>query len=274
MRIDAHTHAWERWPYEPLVPDPQSRGRVEQLLWEMDRYGVERAVLICANIDHNPHNNDYVAACVDRYPGRLVQFADVDCMWSSTYHMPGSAARLREAARRYNLQGFTHYVRDDVAWLDSEESLAFFASAADLGLIASLALSPAWQPALRRLATRFPSLTILCHHMGEMHAGNADEIEEVCRSAEQPNIYIKLSGYHYAASQGWEYPFEEVHPLVHALLAHYGAERLCWGSDYPVSRFYVTYQQTLEALRSHGSAVGLAEIELILGGNLERLLAR
>ena len=61
MIIDSHTHAWEYWPYEPPVPDHESRGRVEQLLWEMDRSGVDVSVLVCARIEHNPRNNDYVA---------------------------------------------------------------------------------------------------------------------------------------------------------------------------------------------------------------------
>ena len=101
MIIDSHTHAWQRWPYQPPVPDPQSRGVAEQLLWEMDRHGVDKAVLVCARIEHNPDNNDYVADCVRRHPDRLVQFADVDCSWSETYHVPGAASRLEQAANEY-----------------------------------------------------------------------------------------------------------------------------------------------------------------------------
>ena len=56
MIIDSHTHAWEFWPYEPPVPDHGSRGRPEQLLWEMDRNGVDQSVLVCARIDYNPGN--------------------------------------------------------------------------------------------------------------------------------------------------------------------------------------------------------------------------
>jgi hypothetical protein len=48
-----------------------------------------------ARIDHNPDNNEYVAECVRRFPQRLYQFADVDCMWTSTYHTtPGAADRV------------------------------------------------------------------------------------------------------------------------------------------------------------------------------------
>jgi L-fuconolactonase len=271
--IDSHTHAWTYWPYTPEVPDPESRGRVEQLLWEMDQAGVDRAVIVCARIEHNPANNEYAAECVQRCPDRLIQFADVDCCWNENYHRPGAAARLREAAGRYGLKGFTHYLADDFDWFELEEGLAFFETAAELGLIASLALGPQWQPALRKLARRFPTVTFLCHHMAGVKVGNDASLEEVLRSAEVPNISLKLSGFHYVSKTAWEYPYAETMPIVRKLHEHFGAERLCWGSDYPVLRFSATYQQALEAFRTHCDFVPEAEKALILGGNLERLLA-
>lgn len=276
MILDSHTHAWDRWPYEPAVPDPESRGRVEQLLWEMDRAEVARAVLVCARIDHNPVNNDYVAECVHRYPDRLVQFADVDCSWTPTYHTPGGAGRLREAAGSYGLKGFTHYLKRDVEWFESEEGSAFFTAAADLNLIASLALGPEWQPALRKLARRFPSVVFLCHHMSGARATpeGAAGLEEILRSAEVPNIYLKLSGFHYVSATAWEYPYRDCEPVVRNLHAHFSAGRLCWGSDYPVVRFSMTYRHALEAFRTHCAFIPPAEQAQILGGTLAGLLDR
>ena len=60
MIIDSHCHAWELWPYQPAVPDPESRGIVEQLLDEMGKNGVDMATIVCAQIWQNPANNDYV----------------------------------------------------------------------------------------------------------------------------------------------------------------------------------------------------------------------
>lgn len=274
MIIDSHTHAWDYWPYKPPVPDAHTRGRVEQLLWEMDRAGVDRAVLVCARIDHNPGNNDYVAECVKNHPKRLIQFADVDCSWTETYHTPGGAARLREAARRYDLKGFTHYLKDDHDWFASAEGTAFFKAAADLGLIASLALDPAWHPALRTLARRFPSVPFLCHHMSGVRAADAAGLEEVIRSAEVPNIHLKLSGFHYASRTSWDYPYADTHEIVRRLHQGYGPERLCWGSDYPVVAFDMTYRHSLEAFRTHCAFVPPKHQASILGGNLERLLKR
>lgn len=275
MIIDSHTHAWDLWPYEPKVPDPESRGRVEQLLWEMDRFGVDRAVLVCARIDHNPHNNDYVAGCLKRYPDRLIQFADVDCSWTDTYHTPGGAARLAEAAERYELKGFTHYLKSDYDWFDSEEGQMFFAVAAEHRLIASLALHPGWMPALRKLARRFPSVSFLCHHMAGVRATEPEprpQLEEVLRTAECPNVYLKLSGFHYVSGTAWDYPYPDTWEVVKRLYSAFGGQRLCWGSDYPVVRFNMTYQHSLEAFRRHCSFIPASDHASILGGNLQRLL--
>lgn len=273
MIVDAHCHAWERWPYQPPVPDVHSRGRVEQLLWEMDRNGVERAVVVCARIDGNAGNNAYVARCAAGASGRLVQFADVDCSWSRAYHQPGAAERLAGAAVHYGLKGFTHYLRDDPAWFDSAEGLAFWARATDLNLIASVSLSPRWQPALRQMAARFPRLTFLCHHMAGARVDDPSGIDEIRASAVHPNIWIKLSGFHYVdATRSWDYPHTGAREVARSLYAAYGPERLCWGSDYPVVRFHMTYQQALEVVRTHCDFIAARDQELILGGNMERLL--
>lgn len=272
MIIDSHCHAWWRWPYQPPVPDFESRARVEQLLFEMDRHGVDRAVLVAANIEHNPDDNDYVAECVQRYPDRLEHFADVDCMWSPTYHQPGAAERLREAAERYHLKGFTHYVRDDTEWFASEEGLRFFGAAAELGLIASLWLSPTWQPALRELARRYPTVPFLCHHLAGVKADRPDMLELVLPSAEVPNIYVKLSGFHYSSRVPWDYPQADVQPVIKTLYEAFGPRRMCWGSDYPVVRSFMTYQHALEAFRTHCTFVSDEDKALILGENLRRLL--
>ena len=173
MIIDSHTHAWPRWPYQPPVPDDESRGRVEQLLHEMDLHDIDKAVLVCARIDRNPENNDYVAACVQRYPERLIQFADVDCSWTETYHTDGAADRLKTAAEAYALKGYTHYLRgdDDGSWFFSGEGQRFFQTTADLGLIASIAMGSHQHEALRKLAGQFPTVPFLCHHMGGARAG-------------------------------------------------------------------------------------------------------
>ncbi len=276
MIFDSHCHAWATWPYQPAVPDPESRGRVEQLLHEMDANGVDRAALVCAQIDHNPQNNAYVAEMVQRYPTRLVQIADLDSEWSPTYHQPGAAGRLREMAAKWPIVGFTHYLKrdEDGSWLDSEDGRALFRTAAELKLIASLSCYPHQHPAIRRIAGRFPEVPILCHHLGHVRLGQGSQEEnlaEVLASARLPNIYLKLSGFAYAAQVKWEYPYRDVQPIVRALVEAFGPHRMCWGSDYPVVRFSMIYRQALEAFRTHCTFVSEEDKRLILGETLRQL---
>jgi predicted TIM-barrel fold metal-dependent hydrolase len=278
--VDAHCHAWRTWPYEPLVPDPTSRPAVEQLLFEMDQCGVDKAVLVAARIDHNPDNNDYAAYCVRRFPERLYQFADVDCMWWPTYHTPGAAARLDEAVRTYRLRGFTHYVdaADDGSWFASDDGQAFLRTAADLNQIVSIHLPVHLQPLLRQLAEQFPATPFVCHHMAYPVTEDGPEgpaLREILASAARPNIHLKLSGFHYAAPVGWEYPHAPSRFIVRALYDRFGPERLHWGSDYPVVHWAMTYRQALEVIRSHASAIiPSSDMDRILGSSLEDLLQR
>ena len=62
--IDTHCHASDIW-YEP----------VETLLFEMDRNGVDAAVLIQIN---GQTDNSYQEECLRRYPGRFASVVSVD----------------------------------------------------------------------------------------------------------------------------------------------------------------------------------------------------
>ena len=278
MIIDSHCHAWRNWPYQPPVPDPTSRASVEQLLFELDQHGVDQAVVVCARIDHNPDNNDYVAECVRRFPARLHQFADVDCSWTTTYHAPGASGRLAVAAQTYGLKGFTHYVRadDDGSWYLADAGTAFFNEAAERNLIASLALPARLQPTLREVARRFPTVPFLCHHMAgaRVEGGASALLREILASATMPNIHVKLSGFHHVSRLAWEYPYADCMPIVRALYEHFGPERLHWGSDYPVLRRAATYRQALDVVRTHCDFIPEDEQARILGGSLYDLLAR
>lgn len=280
MIIDSHCHAWARWPYLPEVPDPETRGSIEMLLNQMDLNGVDRATIVCAQIFNNFDNNDYVAAAVRRYPDRIDQFADVDSMWSETYHTPGAAKRLEEAAAKWPMKGFTHYVAgaDDAAWFDSAEGRDFFGVANELKLIASIACGPQHQPSVRKVAERYPDLSILSHHMSGMKSYGDDaheNIDLVMPSAEFPNIHLKLSGFHYVSppEKSWDFPFADIRWVYETAYEAFGP-RMTWGSDYPVVTKAMTHKQALEAFRAHCDFVSEEDKTAILGGTLEALLEK
>jgi predicted TIM-barrel fold metal-dependent hydrolase len=240
----------------------------------MDSNGVSQALVVCAAIDLNGGNIDYVTASCKAHPGRLRVVADLDCPWSPTYHLPGSADRLACLADLYELAGFTHYFEErNDGWLLSDEAEAVFSLAGSRRLLVSLALGPAWQADLRRVALRHPEVTILCHHLGDVRAGDVAGLAEVIASAEVQNIYVKASGFHYASRRSWDAPWPDALEMLHRIFDAYGPERLCWGSDFPASTRFCTFRQSLEAVREHCDFLGTEDLRLVLGGSLASILA-
>src|SRR3990172_7826932 len=78
--VDSHCHSSPYW-FEP----------VESLLYQMDRHGVERAVLVQFN---GQTDNEYQFECARRYPGRFVSVVIVDT------GSPGALAELERLAER------------------------------------------------------------------------------------------------------------------------------------------------------------------------------
>jgi predicted TIM-barrel fold metal-dependent hydrolase len=273
--VDSHTHAWARWPYEPEVPDEATKGSVEHLIHEMDQHGVAEAVIVSARIEKNPDNNAYGAAAVRRYPTRLHQFADVDCVWSPEYHTPGAVERLRGAADTLPMKGFTHYVGDNDGWFRSDEGRAFFRLAAERKLIASIAMGPAWAADFGAICAEYPDLVVMLHHMGGIRStAPRSDLEAIAALSKHPNVHIKLSGFHYAVGleNGWDYPHPSAMWIAEGLYAAFGAHRLCWGSDFPALSRAMTYKQALEIVRMHCRFLQPGDLEPILGGTLKRLL--
>ena len=60
--------------------------------------------------------------------------------------------------------------------------------------------------------------------------------------------------------------------MVRAIYENFGPQRMCWGSDYPVVRQFMTYQHSLEAFRTHCTFVTDEDKAWILGESLYRLL--
>ncbi len=274
--LDSHCHAWRRWPYLPAVPDEDTRGSVELLLHEFDVHGVEQALVVCAAIENNADNIEYVAAARELHPGRIRLVADLDCTWSTTYHAPGSAGRLRALDDRYRLTGFAHYLAEENdGWLRTDEADALFAAAAERHLIVSLGASTAWQADLRKLAGRHPSVPVLCQSLGGVQAAEGVDspgLAEVLASAAVPSIAIKVAGFHYASARGWDYPWTDAVAVLERIAAAYGAGRLCFGSDFPASTRFTTFRQSLEVVREHCPFFTADDLRLVLGGTLRGLL--
>jgi L-fuconolactonase len=274
--VDAHAHAWPRWPYPAPVPDPRTRGCYQQLIHEMDAAGVGQAVVVSAALPGSLDNNDYVAGAVAACPGRLHQLVDVDSRWSESYHRPGAAGRLAALCDRLSPAGVSHYLAaDNDGWLRSGEGRAFFAAAGRRGLVVSLAAAPGWFADVCEVAASVPQTQVLLNHLAlvMLHEdGVAAGLDVVRRGAAQHNLIVKVSGYYYGSPRPWQYPFTDRLEIVRAFYETWGPRRMVWASDYPNSAPHITYRQSLEVLREHAAFIDPADLPAVLGGTMRALL--
>ena len=69
-----------------------------------------------------------------------------------------------------------------------------------------------------------------------------------------------------------DYSLEEAKKLIKQQYEELGAHKLCWGSDMPNVERNCTYRQCLTHLTKHCDFIKQADMELILGGNIARIM--
>ena len=118
--------------------------------------------------------------------------------------------------------------------------MAFFALAAERE--PDRESSPAVRPGSRTCARSrrpIPTLPILLHHQGMVRAvdglDSPDAREASSRSPLIPNVGVKASGFYYGSRDKAEYPYPEQTAVFERIYRAFGARRLTWGSDFPVS---------------------------------------
>jgi L-fuconolactonase len=252
--IDSHCHVSPHW-YEP----------VESLLWQMERHGVDGAVLIQMQ---GQTNNDYQFDCVRRFPGRFAPVVIVD---ASLPDAPGSLARLAGAgASGVRLGATTRSPGDD--------PLAIWRAAARLGLAVSCAGTSAEFAAdeFAGLAATLLELPIVIEHLGSVSRPDADEGHDALRRrvfalARFPNLYMKVPGLgefcRRALPVKQPFPFvEPIPPYLDLALEAFGPGRMMWGSDYPPVSSREGYGNALRLPLDRFAALGPDDRDRIFGG--------
>ncbi|HWX12873.1 MAG TPA: amidohydrolase family protein, partial [Trinickia sp.] len=123
-------------------------------------------------------------------------------------------------------------------------------------------------PGLLAFAQRHPSLSIVIDHgakppISEGQAGWQPWADRIAALAQLPHVRCKLSGLATEAEQGWT--DETLAPYVEHLLKHFGAERLMWGSDWPVLELNGDYGAWHACARHLAAKLPAGERDAIFG---------
>ena len=251
--VDSHCHASPVW-YEP----------VESLLHQMERNGVEHAILIQMQ---GQANNDYQFECVRRHPGRFAPVVWIDVAGPDA---PRTLERLAgQGASGVRLRATTRSPGDD--------PLAIWRAAERLGLAVSCAgeSDEFASQEFARLVEALPGLTIVIEHLGAANRPDQGAAEEEARRrvfalARYPNLYLKVPGLgefrRRALPVTEPFPFERpLPPLLDLAYQSFGPRRLMWGSDYPPVSGREGYRNALQLVMDEFAGKGEEERRLIFG---------
>jgi L-fuconolactonase len=252
--VDAHCHVSPYW-FEP----------VESLLFQMDRNGVEHAVLVQYG---GQFDNAYLFECERRFPGRFVSVVLVD---ASARNATEELERLAEqGARGLRLRANTRSPGD--------ARLAIWRKAAELGLPVSCGGTNVEFAAddFARVVQTFPHLPIILEHLGSTPRPDGEpppyEIRrKVFSLARFPNVYIKVHGLGEFCERPFPavapFPFAgQVPPILEMAYQAFGPQRMMWGSDYPPVSSREGYRNALQFTMEQLGSKSEKDRELIFGG--------
>ena len=131
-------------------------------------------------------------------------------------------------------------------------------------------------PDVMALADAVPELTIVLDHLGKPDVGSAGVAapadgttwaEGLSDLALRPNVVCKLSGLPAESVGAWT--DSQIRPFLDVALDAFGPERLLFGSDWPVSRPYAEWFDTVSSWL--GDRVGEQDRKRVLAENAERV---
>jgi L-fuconolactonase len=162
----------------------------------------------------------------------------------------GLPARLDELQKHPKFRGVRHPVHDeeDSRWLMRADVLRGLKELERRDLPYDLLLRPVHLPLLPELSDRLPRLRMVIDHIAKPPIaegrleGWAEDIE---RAAQNPQVYVKLSGMITEAGANWS--AEQLKPFVQHVFDLFGPDRTIFGSDWPVCLMAGSWKQTLAA---------------------------
>jgi L-fuconolactonase len=128
-------------------------------------------------------------------------------------------------------------------------------------------------PYVVQVLDKIPHLRAVIDHLSkpEIRAHRMQPWEDLMREvALRPNVYCKLSGMMTEADPN-SWSREQLRPYADHVMEHFGAERVMFGSDWPVCLLAASYEEVIATSRDFvTSRLGSAALAAIFGGNAAR----
>lgn len=264
--IDAHHHFWN----PGRIPQPWLTGRFEPLARSFEppdlepslrAAGVTETVLVQTAAEDG--DTDYMFELAD-----AVDWIGGVVAWMPLADPESARARLRELRARPKLRGIRHLIHHepDPHWVLRRDVDDGLAQIEDAGLVLDLpAEFPNHLEDVPQLARRRAGLTLVIDHLAKPpRDAEAFEVwrEQLAAAAEHPNVFAKVSGLDTGV---------DLATAVAAAVESFGAERLLFGSDWPVSLLTGSYRDVVERTAAAIREVAGEAADDILTGTARRV---
>lgn len=268
---DAQVHLWEaerpERPWRKLERPPHRPNgfSAEEMLAEMDRAGIDRAVIVPPT--WAGEDNTWALDVAARHPKRFAVIGRFDAK------AVDAREQLAEWLRQKGMLGvrMSFHVKPFIDWLDDGSLDWFWRDCERLQLPVS-ALVPGMAGKLRPALERYPELKIFIPHMAcplDTHVPESfATLDELLSLARFANVFVMVSSAPCFSNE--PYPFRDLKPYLKRIYDVYGPRRMLWGSD--LSRLHGTYIQCLDQFRYELDFLSADDQEWILGCSIAAAL--
>jgi L-fuconolactonase len=269
---DAQAHLWKAdSPERPWPAGGASYAHgtedytAEMLLAEMEKAGVDRAVLVPPSFEGD--RNDVCQAAAIAHPDRFAVMGRI------TLDDPASSDLVPSWRDQPGMLGFrlTFSRLNHRAWLEDGTADWLWAAAEKAG-VPLMVFAPGSTEHIRSIAQRHPGLRLVIDHLGintELRDDQIDgPIDEVVTLADLDNVAVKASSLPSVVTES--YPFPSLHGRIEKVVDAFGPRRVFWGCD--VTRLPCTYRQGVTLFTEELDFLGHDELEWIMGRGIEEWL--
>jgi L-fuconolactonase len=268
MRIDSHQHFWRYRPETHGWIDASMEvlkrdflpADLEPLLRSQGFDGCI-AVQAAESLD----DTRFLLSLAERHP-----FIHGVVGWVDLFS-PELPKRLEELARHPRFKGVRHVAQNepDDAFLAREEVVRGIACLEPFDLAYDILIYPRQLPAAIELVGRLPRQRFVLDHIAkpEIKAGRTSPWKEQIRElASLPNVLCKVSGM--VTEAAWHgFTAADFRPYLDVVFGAFGADRLMFGSDWPVCTLAADYSAVARLVLDALEGRPAVEREAVLGGN-------
>ncbi len=265
VKIDTHQHAWNlaEVEYPWLKPEYSAfyGSFTPQLLEpQVKAAGIDYTVMVQAANSYEDTASMLLHADYNEWIIGVVG-------WMNLLDPEETGRRLEIYTRGPYFKGMRHLIHDepDPDWVIQDvviESLTLLAEH-DLPFDV-VAVYPNHIKHVPTLVERIPNLRMVIDHLAKPPVGRAEPawFDQMKAAAESSNVYAKLSGQF--DNPAWK--VSDVQPYVDHVLEQFGANRVMFGSDWPVSLMGGTYASVWSNTQELIRHCSQTEKDAILGG--------